>query len=211
MSLMQRVELASVKLGYTEEPVETVASQHSDAKPSNIRSIRALDTDVKENSAAESDPRKIGLHGRPESASVDRASNRKGQSMALDLIDEVSAFLPELMDRNDKLQRSIEELKQKHEAEMESATLLVCEWRRSAEMAKLKSDHLEKRLQETTERMERAEANLASQTELTVQAGREAAEAECLSSLFEDKVLRSFGAGSLFQEALEKARSNSPA
>ncbi len=49
-----------------------------------------------------------------------------------------------------------------------------------------------------------SESIVAIEKELASKAGQDAAEAECLSKLFEDTVIRSFGVGTMFQDALAR-------
>ena len=142
----------------------------------------------------------------PDALEAKRASESRSHSIAINLIDEVSSIIPMLVEENETLRTVLKRDRERLEADVERATLVACEWRKSAEAAKQQVEALSRNLLEVTERLERSEAKLQSEKELSSKSARDAAEAECLSSLFEEKLLSSFGAGSAFQATLDRIR-----
>ncbi len=133
-------------------------------------------------------------------------TNNQNHNVALKLLDEVSSVVPVLVQENQALRLKLTIAKERAAIDIESARELACEWRKTAEEMELRANALEAQLKEFQERAERAEQAANADRELALKSTQDAAEAECLSSLFEDKVLSSFGIGSLFQTAMDKIR-----
>ncbi|MGI4765768.1 MAG: hypothetical protein ACRYGP_12035, partial [Janthinobacterium lividum] len=132
-----------------------------------------------------------------------------GHHKAFRLLEDVKAFIPQILNDNDLLRQSLVELRLQAEHGIESAEAQAREWKTSAELLKDQVTCLEATILDLKSQLHRSESIVAIEKELSSRSGQEAAEAECLSKLFEDTVIRSFGIGSLFQDALARIEAGS--
>ncbi len=131
-------------------------------------------------------------------------SDEPARPAAFRLLDDVKRFIPQILQDNDLLRRNLLDLKSQAEVEIEAAEQQAQEWKASAETLKGQVAAFETMVLELRAKLLRAEAALAVEKELSSKAGQDAAEAECLSKLFEDTVIQSFGVGTTFQDALAR-------
>ena len=199
MPLAQRLEPAAGAATGLLTPKEPGRTSDPGAEKDNVSLLRRVQLEQRKPTLPMSGPAKPA----PEAA---KPGDSHSHSIAIHLIDEVSSIIPILVEENETLRTVLKRDRDRLEADVERATLVACEWRKSAESAKLQVENLERKLAELTERLERSETRLQSEKELASKSARDAAEAECLSSLFEEKLLSSFGAGSLFQATLNRIR-----
>lgn len=127
-----------------------------------------------------------------------------GHHKAFRLLEEVKAFIPQILQENDLLRHSLVDVRSQAEHEIESAEAQAWEWKTSAELLKDQVASLEAMVLELRSKLDMSESIVAIEKELASKAGQDAAEAECLSKLFEDTVIRSFGVGTMFQDALAR-------
>ena len=123
---------------------------------------------------------------------------------AFRLLDDVRRFIPQILQDNDLLRHNLLALKSEAEAEIEASEQGAREWKAAAETLKGQVAALETMVLELRAKLQRSEAALAMEKELSSKADKDAAEAECLSKLFEDTVIQSFGVGTTFQDALAR-------
>ena len=133
-------------------------------------------------------------------------SVRQASEVALDLLGEVSKALPFLMARCQQLEVDLIAAQETARADVETANEVAREWQQIAGALKLQVDGLEKGLKVMKQRAEAAEERVAALREETDRSQHAAAEAECLSSLFQEKVISSFGSNSLMHPILEAFR-----
>ena len=204
MSLAQRLDPATIARPSLLLSAEQGRAADPSAEKHNISLLRRVQAEQRIKAGLS-----VAEPARPSSAAAAEGTRRfegHSHSIAINLIDEVSSIIPVLVDENETLRAALKRDREKLEADVERATLVACEWRKSAENAKAQIETLERKLAETAERLDRSEARLVSEKELASRSARDAAEAECLSSLFEEKLLSSFGTGSLFQQTLDRIR-----
>lgn len=132
------------------------------------------------------------------------SAGRHGRPDAFRLLDDVKRFIPQILQDNDLLRQNLVELKSQAEAEIEAAEQGARDWKASAEILKGQVAALETMVLDLRAKLTRSETTLAVEKELSSKAGQDAAEAECLSKLFEDTVIESFGVGTTFQDALAR-------
>ncbi len=131
---------------------------------------------------------------------------RKESEAAFELLNEVAKAFPVLMERCEKLDAALSETKDLARVEIEASNDVAREWQQIAGALKLQVDGLEKGLKAMKQRAEAAEQQAASLRETADKSQHAAAEAECLSSLFQEKVISSFGSESPLHPLLETFR-----
>jgi hypothetical protein len=128
-------------------------------------------------------------------AAVPSEPPQRQSDVAFSLLEQAAAALPALLDRCRAL-----------EADLVVAGSQTREWQQKAAATALKVESLEKTLDAMRQRAEAAEQQAAAVTELAAKSQHQAAEAECLSSLFHDKVVTAFGIGSPAHGVLEAVK-----
>ena len=125
---------------------------------------------------------------------------------ALDLLCEASTALPALMARCHGLEAALADSKEKGRVDLEAANEVAREWQGVAERLRTQLEAVEKNAAALRSRAETAEADLTAVRADADRAHQTAAEAECLSSLFQEKVIAAFGIGSPGHTILESVR-----
>lgn len=125
---------------------------------------------------------------------------------AIDLLGEVAAALTTLMARCKTLESALAAAKDEARAEIETAQDVAREWQEVAATLKAKVDDADRTLSAMRARAEAAERELALTQADADRSQKAAAEAECLSSLFQETVIASFGVGSAGHSILENVR-----
>ncbi len=131
---------------------------------------------------------------------------RPASDVALDLLSEVSTALPALMGRCQSLEETIATTQEQARADLEAANDVAREWQQIAHTLKVQVEELEKEVAAGKRRAEAAEQESVSIRSVAERSQKAAAEAECLSSLFQEKVIASFGVGSAGHSILESVR-----
>lgn len=125
---------------------------------------------------------------------------------ALQLLGEVANALATLMSRCQDLEHAMAATKEQARLDVDSAQDVAREWQEVATTLKKQIDQGDKTLSAMRQRAEAAEHELALTQAVVDQSQKAAAEAECLSSLFQEKVIASFGIGSAGHSILESVR-----
>lgn len=131
-------------------------------------------------------------------------ASKTEQQKAFRLLEDVKDFIPKILQENELLRQNLLALKSQAEAEIESADARSREWEEANRSMKLQVETLEAMVFDLRGKLQRAEGAAAIEKELSSKISQEAAEAECIAKLFEDTVIQSFGAGSMFQNALAR-------
>lgn len=126
---------------------------------------------------------------------------------ALDLLGEVSSALTALMSRCQALEDGMAATKEQARLDVDSAQDVAREWQEVATTLKGQITQADRALSVMRQRAEAAEHELALTQAVVDQSQKAAAEAECLTSLFQEKVIASFGVGSAGHSILESVRS----
>ena len=143
----------------------------------------------------------------PAAASADAPtspSDKPGHAAAFGLLEDVKRFIPLLLKENEALRTGMARLEERSRQEIETLQDQTREWQSVADELTAEVTTLEAAILDLKRQLRAAEADIAKERELASKAGQEAAEAECLSKLFEDTVISSFGIGTMFQEAVER-------
>lgn len=151
--------------------------------------------------------RRISAIPAPVAASPPSPSPRVKSDTALDLLGEVAAALAALMNRCQTLEEGIAATKEQARLDVEAAQDVAREWQEVATTLKGQITGADRALSSMRQRAEAAEHELALTQAVVDQSQKAAAEAECLTSLFQDKVIASFGIGSAGHSILESVRS----
>ena len=131
-------------------------------------------------------------------------SDKPGHAAAFGLLEDVKRFIPLLLKENEELRAGLERREERSRQEIEALQDQTREWQSVADELTAEVTTLEAAVLDLKRQLRAAEAEVARERELASKAGQEAAEAECLSKLFEDTVISSFGIGTMFQEAVER-------
>ncbi len=140
----------------------------------------------------------------PETSTADTPSSPPAQTASNDafaLLEEVKRFIPLLMKENDELRASLDAHNRKAQADVRLLQDQANEWQSVADELTAEVTSLGATVLDLRGRLERAESAAAGEREVATKASQQAAEAECLSKLFEDTVISSFGIGTMFQNA----------
>ena len=128
---------------------------------------------------------------------------------AFELLGEVSKAFPALVQRCTQLEADLAETRDMARAEIETAGEVAREWQQIATALKMQVEGLETGFAAMKQRAEAAEQTALALRQDVEQSQHAAAEAECLSSLFQEKVIASFGVDSLLHPMLEAFRAKS--
>lgn len=123
---------------------------------------------------------------------------------AFDILEDVKNFIPNVMRENDRLRHSIVAIQSQAEKEILAAETMAQDWKSLAESFKAQITTLEAMVLDLRSKLQTTEFAAAADREIASKSMQDAAEAECLSKLFEDKVISSFGIGTMFQDALAR-------
>ena len=130
------------------------------------------------------------------------AAERTGHAAAFGLLEDVKRFIPLLLKENEDLRAGMARLEDRSRREVETLQGQTREWQSVADELTAEVTTLEATILDLQRQLRSAEAEAAQERDLASKAGQEAAEAECLTRLFEDTVIASFGIGTMFQEAV---------
>ncbi|RYB03273.1 hypothetical protein [Lichenibacterium ramalinae] len=123
---------------------------------------------------------------------------------AFDILEDVKNFIPNVMRENDRLRHSIVAIQSQAEKDILTAETMAHDWKSLAESFKSQITTLEAMVLDLRSKLQTTEFAAAADREIASKSMQDAAEAECLSKLFEDKVISSFGIGTMFQDALAR-------
>lgn len=143
--------------------------------------------------------------GAPAAAGAGAAAapaEKPGHAAAFGLLEDVKRFIPLLVKENEELRTGMARLEERTRQEIASLQDQTREWQAVADELTGEVTTLEAVILDLKAQLRAAEADVARQRDLASKAGQEAAEAECLSKLFEDTVISSFGIGTMFQDAI---------
>ena len=152
-------------------------------------------------------PHDVSPAAAPAAASVGATippAERTGHAAAFGLLEEVKRFIPLLVKENEDLRTGMARLEDRTRQEIARLQDQTREWQAVADELTGEVTTLESVILDLKTQLRAAEADVARQRDLASKAGQEAAEAECLSKLFEDTVISSFGIGTMFQDAVER-------
>lgn len=139
----------------------------------------------------------------PDGASATTSpAERTGHAAAFGLLEDVKRFIPLLLKENEDLRAGMAHLEDRSRREIETLQAQTREWQSVADELTAEVTTLEANILDLQRQLRSAEAEAAKERDFASKAGQEAAEAECLSRLFEDTVISSFGIGTMFQEAV---------
>ena len=125
---------------------------------------------------------------------------------ALELLAEVSEALPAVLARCRALEAALATSRETGRAELEAANEVIREWQGIAETTRAQLEAADDNATALRHRAEAAEATLEVVRGDVDRAQQAAAEAECLSSLFEEKVMAAFGVGTPGHSIMESVR-----
>lgn len=142
---------------------------------------------------------------RPRPLTVER--DRQLPDVALGLLSEVSSALPALMQRCRTLETELATSQEQAGVELRALKEVAREWQRVANVLKAQVEQLQQDATGLRARAEAAEQETATVKGSVDKMQHAAAEAECLTLLFQNKVIAAFGAGSESHAILQSVRS----
>ncbi len=154
-------------------------------------------------------PQLVSVGGEPPAQAAREAAPKPSgpANVALELVNEVATALPTLMRRCQSLEKALSTTKEQARRDVETASAKAAEWQQKVGTLRTRVEQLESELAVLRQRAEAAEREVASIRATAEKSQRAAAEAECLASLFQEKVLTAFGVGTAGHSILEGVRS----